>query len=89
MKKIKVDAVVELAERVCNQHLKPLNLDYDMFWITTSVRDYCRSGNSHVLDVLRFLTSMLWWNGYEFDGDCIVKLMDDILSARRSGLIEK
>ena len=88
-KKIKVDEVVRLAERICNQHLKPLKLDYNMFWITNSVRAYCRSGDSSELGILRFLASTLWWNGYQFDGDCIKKLMDGIVNAKESGLIEE
>ena len=89
MTKIKVDEVVELTKRVCNQHLKPLKLDYNVFWITNSIRDYCRSGNSSELRILRFLASMLWWNGYQFDGDCIKKLTDDIVSLKGRGLIEE
>ena len=89
MKKIKVDAVVEMAKEVCNQHLKPLKLDYDMFWITNSVRDFCRSGNNSELRILIFLASVLWSNGYKFDGDCIAKLVDDIVSAKKRDLIEE
>lgn len=89
MKKIKVDVVVELAKRICEQHLKPLKLNYNMFWIKNSVRDYCRWGDSYALDILRFLASILWWNGYQFDGDCIKKLMNDIISAKERGLIEE
>ena len=89
MKKIKVDEVVKLTKRVCEQHLKPLKLNYNMFWITNSVRDYLRYGNSSELRILRFLASMLWWNGYQSDGDCIKKLVDDIVSAKKSGLIEE
>ena len=88
MTKIKVDAVVELSERVCDQHLKSLKLNYNMYWITNSIRAYCRGGDGHVLTILRFLASMLWWNGYQFDGDCIKKLMDDIIAAKEGGLIE-
>ena len=88
MKKIRVDDVVELSERVCNRHLKPLKLNYNVFWITNSILHYCKSGNSSELTILRFLASMLWWNGYQFDGDCIKKLMDDIIAAKEGGLIE-
>ena len=89
MKKIKVEAVVELAERVCDQHLKSLKLDYNMFWIKNSIRDFCKSGNYRELRILRFLASMLWWNGHQFDGDCIKKLTDDILSLKGRRLIEE
>ena len=89
MTKIKVDEVVELAKRICEQHLKPLKLNYNMFWIKNSVRDYCRFGNSRELRILRFLASVLWWNGYQFDGDCIKKLTDDIVSAKARRLIEE
>ena len=89
MTKIKVDAVVELAKRVCNQHLKPLKLNYDMYFITGAIWNYCRSGNSSELRILKFLVSTLWWNGYQFDGDCIEKLVDDIESLKERGLIEE
>ena len=88
MTKIKVDEVVELTKRVCDQHLKPLKLNYNMYWIADSIRAYCRNGDSYVLNILRFLSSMLWWNGYQFDGDCIKKLMDDIIGLKNDGLIE-
>ena len=88
-KKIKVDEVVRLAERVCNQHLKPLKLNYNMLWITDSIRAYCRWGDSHTLNILIFIASTLWWNGYKFDGYCIEKLMDDIVNAKESELIEE
>ena len=89
MKKIKVDEVVVLTRKVCKQHLKPLKLDYDMYWITSSIWNYCISGNSSELRILRFLVSTLWWNGYKFDGDCIMKLTADIVSAKARGLIEE
>ena len=89
MTKIKVDAVVELSEKVCNQHLKPLKLNYNVFWITNSIRHYCKSGNTSELNILRFLASALWWNGYQFDGDCIRKLMDDMIGLKNDGLIEE
>ena len=89
MTKIKVEAVVGLAERVCNQHLKPLKLDYNMYWITDSIRAYCRSGDSYALNVLRFLVETLWFNGHIFDGDCIRDLVKDIVSWKKRGLIEK
>ena len=89
MTKIKVDEVVELTEKVCNQHLKPLKLGYNMFWIRDTIRAYCRTGNGYVLNLLRFLVSTLWWNGYQFDADCIKKLMDDIVRAKERGLIEE
>ena len=88
-KEIKIDAIVELAERVCNRHLKPLKLDYNMFWIKNSIRAYCISGNRDALYLLIFLASTLWWNGYQFDGDCLNKLMADIISIKERGLIEK
>ena len=89
MTKIKVDAVVELAKRICEQHLKPLKLNYNMYWIRASIRDFCRSGNNSELRILRFIASMLWWNGYQFDGDCIKKLTDDIVSLKGRRLIEE
>ena len=89
MKKIKVDEVVELAERVCNQHLNPLKLHLSMYWIRDSIRAYCRSGDSYVLNVLRFLAETLWFNGHLYDGDCISDLIKDIVSAKKRGLIEE
>ena len=89
MKKIKVDVVVKLTERVCNQHLKPLKLDCNMFWITNSIRAYCRSGNTSELNILRFLVHALWWNGYLYDGDCINRLIGDIIGLKNEGLIEE
>lgn len=88
-KEIKIDEVVELAERVCNQHLKPLKMNYNMYWIKNSIRGYCISGDSYALSLLTFLASTLWWNGYQFDGDCLNKLMADIISIKERGLIEK
>ena len=89
MTKIEVDAVVKMVIEVCNQHLKPLKFDYNVFWITNSVRDYCRSGINSELRILRFLASVLWWNGHQTDGDCIKKLVDDIVSWKERGLIEE
>ena len=89
MTKIKVDEVVDLTKRVCDQHLKPLKLDYNMFWIRDSIRAYCRSGNSYVLNVLIFLASTLWRNGYVFDGDSIKQLVNDIVSLKERELIEE
>ena len=89
MKKIKVEAVVESAEEVCIQHLKPLKLNCNLYWIRDSIRAYCRSGDNYVLNVLRFLAETLWFNGHIFDGDCIRDLVKDIVSAKRSGLIEE
>ena len=89
MKKIEVEAAVGLAERVCNQHLKPLKLNCNMYWIRDSIRAYCRSGDSYVLNVLRFLAETLWFNGHIFDGDCIRDLVKDIVNAKKSGLIEE
>ena len=89
MTKIKVEAVVELAERVCDQHLKPLKLNFNMYWIRDSIRAYCRSGDSYVLNVLRFLAETLWFNGHIFDGDCIRDLVKDIVNAKKRGLIEE
>ena len=89
MTKIKVEAVVELAERVCKQHLKPLKLNFNMYWIRDSIRAYCRSGDSYVLNVLRFLAETLWFNGHIFDGDCIRDLVKDIVNAKKRGLIEE
>ena len=89
MTKIKVDAVVELTKGICEQHLKPLKLNYNMYWIRASIRDFCRSGNNSELRIIRFIASMLWWNGYQFDGDCIKKLTDDVVSAKARGLIEE
>ena len=91
MTKIEVEAVVGLAERVCNQHLKPLKLNFNesMYWIRDSIRAYCRSGDSYVLNVLRFLAETLWFNGHIFDGDCIRDLVKDIVNAKKRGLIEE
>ena len=89
MKKIKVDEVVKLTKRVCNQHLKPLKLNYNMFWVTSAIRAYCRSGDSYLLNILIFLASTLWRSGYLFDGDCIKQLVDDIVNAKKRGLIEE
>ena len=89
MTKIKVDAVVRIAKKVCEQHLKPLNLDYKMFCVTNSIRLYCRSGDNYALSTLIFLASTLWFNGDQFDADCIMKLMHDIVSLKERGLIEE
>ena len=89
MKKIEVEAVVGLAERVCNQHLKPLKLNGSMYWIRDSIRAYCSSGDSYVLNVLRFLAETLWFNGHLYDGDCIRDLVKDIVNAKKRGLIEE
>ena len=89
MTKIKVDEVVKLAKRICNQHLKPLKLGYNMFCVTNSIRLYCRSGDNYALSTLIFLASTLWFNGDQFDADCIMKLMHDIVSLKESGLIEE
>lgn len=89
MKKIKVNDVVELSERVCNRHLKPLKLNYNVFWITNSIRNYCKNDNSSELRILRFLVSTLCLNGYQFDANCIAKLLNDIVSTKARGLIEE
>ena len=89
MKKIEVEAAVGLTERVCNQHLKPLKLNFNMYWVRDSIRAYCRSGNSYVLNVLRFLAETLWFNGHLYDGDFIRDLVKDIVNAKKRGLIEE
>ena len=89
MKKIKVDAVVGLAARVCNQHLKTLKLDHNVFSIAGSIRVYCISGDNYALSTLIYLASKLWFNGYQFDAGCIKKLTDDLVSLKARGLIEE